>query len=182
MASAWNDSCLVKHHQKRVHQPAWFAVVQAAMRKRGIMQRMRVAGFAFFALCLGISAGPAVADEMVAPAAAKAPSKWVKDAPFPEPSEELVGGSVSGKFYVFGGLAPGWIPQGWCTSMTRRRTRGRRKNRWHCRPTMSPSRSSMESSMPLVVLFRPSLGHRPGYQSTMSESAIRRRTAGRNFR
>lgn len=47
-----------------------------------------------------------------APVTAQAPSKWVKSAPFPEPSEELVGGSVGGKFYVFGGLGPGWIPQG----------------------------------------------------------------------
>lgn len=47
-----------------------------------------------------------------APATAQVPSKWVKGAPFPEPSEELVGGSVGGKFYVFGGLGPGWIPQG----------------------------------------------------------------------
>ena len=43
---------------------------------------------------------------------AQAPGKWIKGAPFPEPSEELVGGSVGGKFYVFGGLGPGWIPQG----------------------------------------------------------------------
>ena len=47
-----------------------------------------------------------------APAVAQTPSKWIKGTPFPEPSEELVGGSVSGKFYVFGGLGPGWIPQG----------------------------------------------------------------------
>ena len=38
--------------------------------------------------------------------------KWVKRAPFPEPSEELVGASVGGKFYVFGGLGPGWMPLG----------------------------------------------------------------------
>ena len=49
---------------------------------------------------------------IVAPAVAQAPGKWIKGAPFPEPSEELVGGSVGGKFYVFGGLGPGWIPQG----------------------------------------------------------------------
>lgn len=47
-----------------------------------------------------------------APAGAQALSKWIKGAPFPEPSEELVGGSVGGRFYVFGGLGPGWIPQG----------------------------------------------------------------------
>ena len=43
---------------------------------------------------------------------AQAPGKWIKRAPFPEPSEELVGASVGGKFYVFGGLGPGWVPQG----------------------------------------------------------------------
>lgn len=49
---------------------------------------------------------------MVAPAQAQTPGKWIKCAPFPEPSEELVGASVGGKFFVFGGLGPGWIPQG----------------------------------------------------------------------
>lgn len=49
---------------------------------------------------------------IVSPAVATAPGKWIKQAPFPEPSEELVGASVGGKFYVFGGLGPGWIPQG----------------------------------------------------------------------
>ena len=49
---------------------------------------------------------------MVAPAQADTPGAWSKGAPFPEPSEELVGLSTGGKFYVFGGLGPGWIPQG----------------------------------------------------------------------
>jgi hypothetical protein len=49
---------------------------------------------------------------MKAPVGAETPGKWIKGAPFPEPSEELVGASAGGKFYVFGGLGPGWIPQG----------------------------------------------------------------------
>ena len=49
---------------------------------------------------------------MVAPAQADTPGAWSKGAPFPEPSEELIGLSTGGKFYVFGGLGPGWIPQG----------------------------------------------------------------------
>ena len=49
---------------------------------------------------------------IVAPVEAQTPDKWVKGAPFPEPSEELVGASADGEFYVFGGLGPGWIPQG----------------------------------------------------------------------
>jgi N-acetylneuraminic acid mutarotase len=36
----------------------------------------------------------------------------VKLAPFPEPAEELYGVAAGGKLYVFGGLAPGWIPRG----------------------------------------------------------------------
>jgi N-acetylneuraminic acid mutarotase len=46
------------------------------------------------------------------PVQAEVLGQWVKRAPFPEASEELVGMSASGKFYVFGGLGPGWIPQG----------------------------------------------------------------------
>jgi N-acetylneuraminic acid mutarotase len=38
--------------------------------------------------------------------------KWVKLAPFPEPSEELLGASAGGRMYVFCGLAPGWKPKG----------------------------------------------------------------------
>lgn len=49
---------------------------------------------------------------MITPAQAGPSGKWIKGAPFPEPSEELVGASAGGKFYVFGGLGPGWIPQG----------------------------------------------------------------------
>jgi N-acetylneuraminic acid mutarotase len=37
--------------------------------------------------------------------------KWSTAAPFPEPSEELYGIGAGGKFYVFGGLAPGWKPK-----------------------------------------------------------------------
>lgn len=49
---------------------------------------------------------------LIAPAQAQSPGTWTKAAPFPEPSEELVGMATGGKFYVFGGLGPGWIPQG----------------------------------------------------------------------
>lgn len=48
----------------------------------------------------------------VAPAGAQGVGKWTKRAPFPEASEELIGASAGGKLYVFGGLGPGWIPQG----------------------------------------------------------------------
>jgi N-acetylneuraminic acid mutarotase len=40
-----------------------------------------------------------------------AQGKWVRLAPFPDPSEELLGASAGGKMYVFCGLAPGWVPK-----------------------------------------------------------------------
>jgi N-acetylneuraminic acid mutarotase len=36
---------------------------------------------------------------------------WVQGAPFPDPSEEVLGATAAGKFYVFAGLAPGWKPK-----------------------------------------------------------------------
>jgi len=45
-------------------------------------------------------------------AQAAAEGKWVKLAPFPDPSEEVYGAAAGGKLYVFGGLAPGWRPKG----------------------------------------------------------------------
>lgn len=38
--------------------------------------------------------------------------KWSKAAAFPEPAEEVYGIAAGGKFYVFGGIAPGWKPKG----------------------------------------------------------------------
>src|SRR3970040_1115010 len=38
--------------------------------------------------------------------------KWSRAAAFPEPAEELYGIGAGGKFYVFGGIAPGWKPKG----------------------------------------------------------------------
>jgi N-acetylneuraminic acid mutarotase len=41
-----------------------------------------------------------------------AQGKWLKLAPFPEPSEEISGAAAGGKMYVFAGLAPVWKPMG----------------------------------------------------------------------
>jgi N-acetylneuraminic acid mutarotase len=40
-----------------------------------------------------------------------AQGKWSKRAPFPEPSEELLGAAADDRLYVFAGLAPGWKPR-----------------------------------------------------------------------
>ena len=45
-------------------------------------------------------------------AQAQVPGGWTKLAPFPEPAVEVKGASASGKFYVFGGIAPGFKPKG----------------------------------------------------------------------
>ncbi len=48
----------------------------------------------------------------VAPAQVPTPANpWVQAAPFPEPSEEVLGATANGKLYVFAGLAPGWKPK-----------------------------------------------------------------------
>jgi N-acetylneuraminic acid mutarotase len=62
---------------------------------------MRYATFAAAALLAVVLAGEAAAQ-----------GKWIKLAPFPEPSEELYGEAAGGKLYIFGGLAPGWKPKG----------------------------------------------------------------------
>jgi len=37
--------------------------------------------------------------------------KWERKAPFPDPSEEVLGMAAGGKMYVFAGLAPVWKPK-----------------------------------------------------------------------
>lgn len=44
--------------------------------------------------------------------AVHAQGRWVKQAAFPEPSEELVGAAANGKLYVFGGYETGGKPKG----------------------------------------------------------------------
>src|SRR5262252_8518644 len=51
-------------------------------------------------IAFALLAGPAFAQ-----------GKWTKLAPFPDPSEELLGAAAGGKMYVFCGLAPGWKPK-----------------------------------------------------------------------
>src|SRR5580692_9341707 len=43
---------------------------------------------------------------------AHAQGKWMKQAPFPQPAEEISGVAAGGKMYVFAGLAPVWKPVG----------------------------------------------------------------------
>jgi len=58
----------------------------------------------------------AAAAFLATPALAQGPAPtpanpWVQVAPFPEPSEEVLGATANGKLYVFAGLAPGWKPK-----------------------------------------------------------------------
>jgi N-acetylneuraminic acid mutarotase len=76
-------------------------------------ERMKHAGFGMIgisagnlaALCASLCIGLAFATTV------HAQGKWTKLAPFPEPSEELMGEAAGGKMYVFAGLAPGWKPK-----------------------------------------------------------------------
>src|ERR1700752_4165726 len=54
---------------------------------------------------------PAAIAQSPAPPAPTPANPWVQGAPFPEPSEEVLGATAGGKFYVFAGLAPGWKPK-----------------------------------------------------------------------
>jgi N-acetylneuraminic acid mutarotase len=61
-------------------------------------------------VCAALAAFAAVA---TTPAVAQAPQggPWIDLAPFPQPSEELLGAVANDKLYVFAGLAPGWKPK-----------------------------------------------------------------------
>ena len=75
------------------------------------MQSVRMIGGALAAGCF-FAAGATAHAQAPAPAAAPtAANPWVVLAPFPDPSEEVLGATAGGKFYVFCGLAPGWKPK-----------------------------------------------------------------------
>src|SRR3954467_366462 len=68
---------------------------------------------AFACAAVGAAALPAarLLAQAPAPTAPTAANPWTNLAPFPNPSEEVLGASTGGKFYVFAGLAPGWKPK-----------------------------------------------------------------------
>ena len=74
------------------------------MKQAGIGM-IRTGARSLAALCIGLSLCLSLAT------AVHAQGKWTKLAPFPEPSEELMGEAAGGKMYVFAGLAPGWKPK-----------------------------------------------------------------------
>src|SRR6516225_1872903 len=62
----------------------------------------------------GLALGTAMAGSAPAQTPLPQPSAahpWVQGAPFPDPSEEVLGATAAGKLYVFAGLAPGWKPK-----------------------------------------------------------------------
>jgi len=75
-----------------------------SMRSYGLV----LTGAAVVALALPVTRLLAQAPAPTTPTAA---NPWVNLAPFPNPSEELLGASANGKLYVFAGLAPGWKPK-----------------------------------------------------------------------
>ena len=118
---------------------------------------------------------------IVAPAAAQDSGKWVKRAVFPKPSEELVGASVDGKFYVFGGLGPGWIPQGFAYEYDPATDKWTKKKPMALSAPTSRLRNSMESSTRSAVLCRPNRGHLHGCRSITHGNMTRRTTSGTHW-
>jgi N-acetylneuraminic acid mutarotase len=66
------------------------------------------AGTAMLAMAVPATQSLAQAPAPTAPTAA---NPWTMLAPFPQPSEEVLGAAAGGKLYVFAGLAPGWKPK-----------------------------------------------------------------------
>ena len=60
----------------------------------------------------GLQLAVAIISFSAADPSAFAQAKWEKLAPFPEPSEEILGAAAGGKMYVFAGLIPFWKPKG----------------------------------------------------------------------
>jgi N-acetylneuraminic acid mutarotase len=61
---------------------------------------------------LAVAAGIAVTHTLAqAPAAPTPAAPWAILAPFPDPSEEVLGAVANGKLYVFCGLGPNWTPK-----------------------------------------------------------------------
>ena len=71
------------------------------------MSSLRVLALSMLVACI-CSPAPGQAPTPAAPTAA---NPWIVGAPFPDPSEELLGASANGKLYVLCGLAPGWKPK-----------------------------------------------------------------------
>jgi N-acetylneuraminic acid mutarotase len=66
------------------------------------------------AMACGIALATALAGSAMPQAPLPQPSAahpWIQGAPFPDPSEEVLGATAGGKLYVFAGLAPGWKPK-----------------------------------------------------------------------
>jgi len=115
------------------------------------------------------------------PSEAQTPGKWMKRAAFPEPSEELVGASVGGKFYVFGGLGPGWGPQGLVYEYDPTVDKWTKKQ-----PMALPAHHVAFTELngkcyAFGALFRPSRGHLHGCRSITHGKTTRRQTAGKHW-
>ncbi len=75
------------------------------------MTPMRLQFAASSALLAALAGSAAIAQTPAPLATPSAAHPWIQGAPFPEPSEEVLGATASGKLYVFAGLAPGWKPK-----------------------------------------------------------------------
>jgi N-acetylneuraminic acid mutarotase len=73
-----------------------------------LMSSRSLLGFAFAAATTLAAAAAALAQGPAAPTPA---NPWFMAAPFPDPSEEVLGATANGKLYVFAGLAPVWKPK-----------------------------------------------------------------------
>src|SRR5262249_36017437 len=88
----------------RLHRLRWSHNEETYGRK-GMSARII---FGAFAVAAGIAVTHALAQAPTAPTPA---APWVTLAPFPDPSEEVLGAVAGGKLYVLCGLGPSWTPK-----------------------------------------------------------------------
>jgi N-acetylneuraminic acid mutarotase len=75
------------------------------------MTRLRLIASIMLVAPAWVSATLAQAQAPASPATPTEANPWIMGAPFPDPSEEVLGATANGKFYVLCGLAPGWKPK-----------------------------------------------------------------------
>src|SRR5712692_2858008 len=75
------------------------------------MTSLRLWHVALSGALLSAAYAPTACAQAPAASAPTAANPWALGAPFPEPSEEVLGATAGGKLYVFAGLAPGWKPK-----------------------------------------------------------------------
>lgn len=89
---------------------------------------------------MGLRAQPAVAPAAPRNPAGPPQGKWIRLAPFPQATGELLGATINGKLYAAQGCCPASSRPASCMNTILPATHGRRRSRCRIRSTTPPSR------------------------------------------